>query len=290
MVPSADVDRRPTRCRASAGRRSTSSVSGSSRVMSRPAAIWRTTLPQAMVRMPGSQSIGLVVHRLAEAEDVAHHDRLVVRRVVGDLHGPAPRRSAATGWSATSGSTSLAKPGSMPLTCRLAPVRRRRRPPAGRASRGGRIFSGHCSSTGPLETTLMPASTNAEEVLDALEDPVVGHRGVHDRVRRQRDQRVAVGGGGDAELAAEVGQLARRPCRPCRGWTPRRPTSSRSGWASMPAIACRPTVPVDQTTTRSGLRTSVGPGHAGQSRTRSNFCGRGTVDRASVITGHRVPE
>ena len=31
------------------------------------------------------------------------------------------------------------------------------------------------------------------------------------------------------------------------------PTSSRSGWASMPAIACRPTVPVDQTTTRSGF-------------------------------------
>jgi hypothetical protein len=30
------------------------------------------------------------------------------------------------------------------------------------------------------------------------------------------------------------------------------PTSSRAGWASMPAIACRPMVPVDQTTTRSG--------------------------------------
>ena len=48
----------------SAARRSTSSVSGSSRVMSRPAAIWRTTLPQAMVRIPGwkiipTSSIGL---------------------------------------------------------------------------------------------------------------------------------------------------------------------------------------------------------------------------------------
>ena len=31
------------------------------------------------------------------------------------------------------------------------------------------------------------------------------------------------------------------------------PTSSRSGWASTPAIACRPMVPVDQTTTRSGF-------------------------------------
>ena len=42
----------------SAGRRSTSSVSGSSRVMPSPAAICRTTLPHAIDRMPGSQSIG----------------------------------------------------------------------------------------------------------------------------------------------------------------------------------------------------------------------------------------
>ena len=35
------------------------------------------------------------------------------------------------------------------------------------------------------------------------------------------------------------------------GFDTHTPTSSRSGWASMPAIACRPMVPVDQTTTRS---------------------------------------
>jgi hypothetical protein len=45
-----------------------------------------------------------------------------------------------------------------------------------------------------------------DEVLDRLEDPVVGHRGVHHGVRSERHQLVAVGGGGDPQLAAELGQ------------------------------------------------------------------------------------
>ena len=152
----------------------------------------------------------------------------------------------------TSGSTSLAKPGSMPLMCMLALPLRRTPPRSWSMISGGRISSGHCSSTGPLLVTLMPASTNEIEVLDALEDPVVGHRGVHDRVRRQRDQRVAVGGGLDAQLAAQLGQHAGVLAPLVRVET-HTPTSSRSGWASMPAIACRPMVPVDHTTTRSGF-------------------------------------
>ena len=64
IVPFVDVAVLTLAVSHSAARRSTSSVSGSSRVTSRPAAIWRTTLPQAMVRIPGwkimpTSSIGL---------------------------------------------------------------------------------------------------------------------------------------------------------------------------------------------------------------------------------------
>ena len=119
----------------------------------------------------------------------------------------------------TSGSTSLAKPGSMPLMCmdRVAA-------PAGvvdlldhlRRQDLLRPLQQHRPAAGDVDARL----DERRQVLDALEDPVVGHRGVHDRVGRQRDQRVAVGGGLDAELAAEPGQLAGVPALLGRGRRP----------------------------------------------------------------------
>ena len=107
----------------------------------------------------------------------------------------------------TSGSTSLAKPGSMPLMCMLAlPFAARLVDLRDHLRRQDllRPLQQHRAAAGHVDAGL----DERGQVLDALEDPVVGHRGVHDRVRRQRDQRVAVGGGLDAELAAELGQLA----------------------------------------------------------------------------------
>ena len=110
----------------------------------------------------------------------------------------------------TSGSTSLANPGSMPLMC-MAGVA----PGAGvldlrdhlRRQDLLRPLQQHRPAAGDVDAGL----DERRQVVDALEDPVVGHRRVHDRVRRQRDQRVAVGGGLDAELAPESGQLTGVP-------------------------------------------------------------------------------
>ena len=105
----------------------------------------------------------------------------------------------------TTGSTSLAKPGSMPLMCMLAL-------PLAQASSiramnsGGRICSGHCSSTGPLEVTLIPGSTN--EIRSSM----------HSKTRSsaiavctiasgvERDQRVPVVGRLDPSSRSELGQ------------------------------------------------------------------------------------
>lgn len=59
----------------------------------------------------------------------------------------------------TSGSTSLAKPGSMPLTCSVAPPSR---PAASSAviMSSGMVPCGNCSSTGPEAMTSIPARRN----------------------------------------------------------------------------------------------------------------------------------
>ncbi len=67
-----------------AGSRSYHSVT-SVRVTPSPAAIWRTTLPQAMVSTPGRQQHGHVVQVAAEAHDVEEHHGLVVGVVVEHL-------------------------------------------------------------------------------------------------------------------------------------------------------------------------------------------------------------
>src|SRR6478735_5298805 len=149
-----------------------------------------------------------------------------------------------------SGSTSLAKPGSMPLTCRLAPVRR---PDSASCSSisGGRIFSGHCSRTGPLEVTLMPASMNPNRSW------------MHSKTRSSAIA-VCTMQSGFSAISASRSVVARTPSsRPSSASSPaslpslagldtHTPTSSSAGCASIPAIAWRPMVPVDQTTTFSG--------------------------------------
>ena len=181
-----------------------------------------------------------------------------------------------------SGSTSLAKPGSMPLTCRLAPVR-----VAASASRssisGGRIFSGHWSRTGPLEVTLMPASMNPNRSSMHSNTRSSAIAVCTIAVGLQRDQRVAVGGGQEPELAAELGQSpASLPS--LAGLDTHTPTSSSAGCASIPAIAWRPMVPVDQTTTFSGS-----PMRANLEHVLVGW--EGPFHRsAGVTTGQRVPE
>ena len=117
---------------------------------------------------------------------------------------------------------------------------------------GGRIFSGHCSSTGPLLVTLMPASTN--EIRSSM----------HSKTRSSAIAVCTIASGARAISASRSLVAVMPSSRPSSARVPaslpslsgldtHTPTSSRSGWASMPAIACRPMVPVDQTTTRSGL-------------------------------------
>ena len=219
--------------------------------MSRPAAICRTTLPQAMVRMPGCQRNASYVHRPAEAEHVAHDDRLVVGRVVADLHDPdLVDPLAEAGHHQRQDVVGEARVDAVDVHRGVALVAGVLDP---REELGRqdllRPLQQHRPAAGDVDARL----DERDEVLDALEDPVVGHRGVHDRVRRQGDQRVPVVGGLDARARGRG-----RPGSPASlpsfsGLDTHTPTSSMSGWASMPAIACRPMVPVDQTTTRRGL-------------------------------------
>ena len=105
----------------------------------------------------------------------------------------------------TSGSASLAKPGSTPFTKIETPaLSAAAMTGAAMASPG----SGYCSMTGLDETTLMPAARKRSQVGQRLEDAVVGHGGVHDAVGLQREQRVDVTRCRDAERAPEAGQLA----------------------------------------------------------------------------------
>ena len=150
---------------------------------------------------------------------------------------------------ATSGSQSLAKPGSMPLTNSDTP------PSAAAASTPAYIASGHRAPRVLEEHRARRHDVDAGpqeplQVGERLEQPVVGPGGVHDAVgpqgqQRRRRRRVAATPSvrsRPASLPASMPTLA--------GLDTHTPTSSRSGRASMPAMAWRPTLPVLHCTTR----------------------------------------
>ena len=184
-----------------------------------PAAIWCTTLPQAMREDARLEQHRDLVHRPAEAHDVEEIIRLVVRGVV--------EHSKQRTWSirslmlvSDSGSQSLAKPGSMPFTYSETP-------PSAAASlhalghvdgHAGRVLEEDRAARDHVDA----GAQESLEVSHRLEQPVVGHRGVQHAVGLERDDLRASFGGEHAEVAVEPGELGRHPCPPCRGWTPRR--------------------------------------------------------------------
>ena len=154
-----------------------------------------------------------------------------------------------------SGSTSLANPGSIPLTCSVAPPR------AAAASTcstidAGRMPCGNCSTTGPLDTTLIPASRNLV-------------RSLIDSTTRSSVIAVCTMQSGARANSSSTSDVATTPSsrpRPANspasrptfaGSDTHTPTNSRSGWASIPTIACFPTVPVDHSTTRRLMPTKL---------------------------------
>ena len=105
----------------------------------------------------------------------------------------------------TSGSASLANPGSTPLTKMETPAFSAA---AMTGAASGSSGAGYCSITGLEETTLIPAARKPLEILQGLEDAIVGHGGVHDAVGLERQQSVDVARCRHAEGAGEPGQLA----------------------------------------------------------------------------------
>ena len=149
----------------------------------------------------------------------------------------------------TSGSQSLANPGSTPLTKMEAL-------PAAAASRIGSASgvaispTGNCRKTGLLDTTLIPRRRKPARSSSAS-------------VKRSSAIAVCTMQSGSSANSASASVVAATPSvRPnpasspaslpsFDGFDTQTPTSSRSGRASMPAIACLPTLPVLHCTTRS---------------------------------------
>ena len=250
IVPFRDVDARGARRRAPpvAGRPARPVARRAS--TPRPAASCRTTPPHAM-----RQHARLPEHRLRRPL-AGRSRRCRASRRVGSRS--SSRRSRCTRTSSMrwlrlvscSGSTSLAQPGSMPLTCRLAPSRRGRCRSIISARQDA--VRGTAAAPGRTDTTLTPASHELAQVVDRLEHPVVGHGAVHDAVGSLATSASRSLAGDDAEVAAEPGQLAGVLAGLVRVGHPDA-DELQSRVASIPAIAWRPTVPVDQTTTRRGV-------------------------------------
>ena len=181
--------------------------------------------------MPGSSSIGMLSMRLAEAHDVEDDHPLVVGVVVQDLQaahlvdaladGRQRQRQPVVGEpgvDAVDEQRDAAREGR--LLHALGHLERRAR----------RVLEEHRAAGDDVDAGLQQAL----EVVDRLEQPVVGHRAVDDAVRLQRDD-LRRRRSWRARRGRGRGRPARRrPGRPCRGWRPRAPTSSRSGRASMP--------------------------------------------------------
>ena len=228
--------------------------------------------------MPGCQSIAHLVHRLAEAVDLAHHDGLVVRRVVGDLADPhlvdPLRQRGQRQRQHVVGPAGVDAVDVQAGTGLLAGLRRSRR-----RARRGRDPAGSSSSTGPLETTLIPRDTISVRSSIASKMPVVDHRGVHDAVGLEGEERLLVVGRQRPRARGPVPRSSPASLPTLSGLETHTPTSSRSGRASMPAMACRPTVPVDQATTRFTACSRLGP-----------VVGAGDeVGQAEVEVGHLQP-
>ncbi len=107
-----------------------------------------------------------------------------------------------------SGSQSLAKPGSMPLTKIEVPDSR---PAAVErfVHRRGHGVDGELQEHRSARHDVGTGAQEPLQVAERLEDPVVGHGGVDDAVGLEGQQRLGVVGGSDAQITAESGQLAR---------------------------------------------------------------------------------
>ena len=165
-----------------------------------------------------------------------------------------------------SGRTSFAKPGSMPLTWEAgAGALADLRDPLDHLRRQDllRPLEQHRPRRGDVDAGL----GEVHEVVDRVEDP--GRRSS----RCGRSRPASPASSACLSVVARTptrgpGRPARRrPCRPSPGSTPT-PPPARGRVGVDAAIAWRPTVPVDQTTTFSSSS------HAGQSRTGSSW-GRG---------------
>src|SRR5829696_1639983 len=187
-----------------------------------------------------------------------------------------------------SGSQSLAKPGSMPLTHSDTPASSAAwRTPADISS--GTTPSGYCRNTGLDDTTLTPARSRRSRSVSAS---------------KMRLSAMAVcttqsGSSASSASASLVATTPRSRSSPASlpastptlsGFDTHTPTSSRSGRASMPAIACRPTLPVLHCTTRYVI---VSPPDSGFVREIGCWSDRsrvqsGLLSKAAARLAHRV--
>ncbi len=253
--------------RPDAGRRC--SVSGSSRRDAEPGRDLPYDAAPRHRQDAGLPEHRLLLHRLAEAEDVAHDDRLVVGRVVGDLLHPdlvdalrergQRQRQHVVGEPRVDAVDVQAR---VPGLSRLGdPLEHLRRQDPGRPLQQHRAARHHVD----------PGLDEPDQVLDRLEDPVVGHRGVHDRVRPQGEQRVPVGGGARPRARGRGRRARRRPCRPWRGRTPRpRPARGRDAGRCRRSRAGRRCRWTRRPPARDAVRRWMVSGPSSKLRTRSS--------------------
>ena len=133
-----------------------------------------------------------MVERLAEAHRLEQHLRLVVGRVVDDLEDADLVPALAEARRATSGRTSLAKPGSMPEVKNDVPPARHAvlELVAHLREERLRVHERHDRA----RHDVLARGEDAADVLDRLEGPQVGGRGVADAVGVEREERVGVVG------------------------------------------------------------------------------------------------
>ena len=133
-----------------------------------------------MVSMPGSSSMGVSSSGLPKPMMSNSTSSLVVGGVVEDLHA-AHLFDALADAGEVQGQPVVGE-------ARIDAVDPQRHAPAAAAvshrvvHRRVTTPSGYCRYTGPLDTTLIPASQEPGQVGDRLQQAVVGHGGVHDAV------------------------------------------------------------------------------------------------------------
>ena len=207
------------------------------RVTPRPAAIWRTTLPQAMVSTPGRQQQGHVVQVAAEAHDVEEHHRLVVGVVVEHL-GAAHLLDALADAREDERQRVVGE-------ARVDAVDEERdaglrSPPRSAGAAIGSSGSGYCRNTGLEDTTLMPAARKRSRSARAskMRSSAMAVCTMQSGSRASSASTSLVPG--HAERAARARPAPRRRAPPCRGWTRRaRPARARDGRRSRPGRGAR---------------------------------------------------